>query len=70
LVRGGGSGARGPGVVSAGVGGAILTEPMRSARRRDPMSQEDVAIVRSIYDAFGRRDVRATMGLLHPEVEV
>ncbi len=28
------------------------------------MSQEDVAIVRSIYDAFGRGDVRATMGLL------
>ena len=34
------------------------------------MSQEDVDIVRSIYDAFGRGDVRAMMGLLHPEVEV
>ena len=34
--------------------GATLTEPMRSTRRRDPVSQEDVDIVRSIYDAFGR----------------
>ena len=34
------------------------------------MSQEDVDIVRSIYDAFGRGEVRAMMGLLHPEVEV
>ncbi len=50
--------------------GATLTEPMRKARRRDPVSQEDVDIVRSIYDAFGRGDVRAMMGLLHPEVEV
>ena len=33
------------------------------------MSQEDVAVVRSAYEAFRRGDVQAVFGLLHPEIE-
>ena len=34
------------------------------------MSQEDVAVVRSVYEAFRRGDVQAIFGLLHPEIEL
>ena len=34
------------------------------------MSQQDVAVVRSAYEALGRGDVQAIFGLLHPQIEV
>jgi ketosteroid isomerase-like protein len=33
------------------------------------VSQEDVAVVRSAYEAFRRGDVQAIFALLHPEIE-
>lgn len=33
------------------------------------MSQENVDLVRRLYDAFNRKDVPAVMELLHPEIE-
>ena len=34
------------------------------------MSQEDVAVVQSAYEAFRRGDVQAIFALLHPEIEL
>jgi len=34
------------------------------------MSQEDVAIVQSAYEAFRRGDVQVIFALLHPEIEL
>ena len=34
------------------------------------MSQEDVAVVQSAYEAFWREDVQAIFALLHPEIEL
>ena len=34
------------------------------------MSQEDVAVVQSAYEAFRRGDVQAIFALLHPEIEI
>ncbi len=34
------------------------------------MSQEDVAVVHSAYEALGRGDVQAIFGLLHPQIEL
>jgi uncharacterized protein len=39
-------------------------------RRNSLVSQEDVAVVRSAYEAFRLGDVQAIFGLLHPEIEV
>jgi ketosteroid isomerase-like protein len=33
------------------------------------MSQEDVSAIRSLYDAFGRKDLLAIIAVLHPQVE-
>ena len=33
------------------------------------MSQEDVSTIRSLYDAFGRKDFPAIFAVLHPQVE-
>jgi len=33
------------------------------------MSQEDVRAIRSLYEAFGRKDLPAILAVLHPEVE-
>ena len=35
-----------------------------------PTTRDDVAVVRSVYDAFGRGDVPAIFGLFHAEAEV
>ena len=34
------------------------------------MSQEDVAIVQSAYEAFRRGDIQAIFAVLHPEIEL
>ncbi len=34
------------------------------------MSEENVAVVKSFFAAFARRDLDAAAGLLHPEVEI
>ncbi len=34
------------------------------------MSQQNVAVVQSVYDAFGRGDVQTLFGLFHPEAEI
>ena len=34
------------------------------------MSQEDVAVVQSAYEALRRGDVHAIFALLHPEIEL
>ncbi len=34
------------------------------------MSQENVAVAKSFFAAFARRDLEAAAGLLHPEVEI
>lgn len=34
------------------------------------MSQEDVAVVQSAYEAFRRGDIQAIFTLLHPEIEL
>jgi ketosteroid isomerase-like protein len=42
-----------------------------SGKRRDSlMSQEDVTVVQSAYEAFRRGDVQAIFALLHPEIEL
>ena len=33
------------------------------------MSQEDVSTIRSLYEAFGRKDLPAIFAVLHPQVE-
>jgi ketosteroid isomerase-like protein len=34
------------------------------------MSQEDVAVVQSAYEALGRGDIQTIFALLHPEIEL
>lgn len=34
------------------------------------MSQENVDLVRTVFEAFGRADIAAVAGLLHPEIEL
>ena len=37
---------------------------------KDAAPQDDVNVVKGVYEAFGRGDVEAVFGLSHPEVEV
>ena len=34
------------------------------------MSQENVRTIRSLYEAFGRKDLPAIFAVLHPQVEL
>src|SRR5690349_7279903 len=37
---------------------------------REPMSEENVSLIRGGYEAYGRGDFAAVFGLLHPDVEI
>lgn len=39
-------------------------------RHQPPVERPNVALVKRAYDAFARRDIRAILGILDPEVEI
>jgi uncharacterized protein len=55
---------------STGKENTVRTKDERGMVGATPTPGDDVAVVRSLYEAFGRGDVPAILGLCHQDVEI